>query len=242
MPMTIVRPSEQQYNAAFDTESAVKYQVIDSLEKDYGYAIDIDKMLNAARVLACPVKVNPPNWQHGRVIYSATRRFLSMKNSQIPVTLLDIGTAKGFSALCLRWALTDSCRKGSVTSVDVIDPNSRVMRNTIADVSGPKTLHEVLEPWPEAKSIRFVCSTGVSWLNETQGRIHFAFVDGKHNFASVSMEAQLLSRRQDQGDIVIFDDLQIPGVAEAVRKTKSYEMRIVSLLHSNRQYAICTRK
>lgn len=242
MPLTTVRPSEQQYIAAFEQESAIKYETITRLEKEYGYAIDSDKLLNAARVLACPVKMNPPNWQHGRVIYTVARKYLSTKNSQVPVTMLDIGTAKGFSALCMRWALTDSCRKGSVTSLDVIDPKSRTLRNTVADISGPKTLPEVLEPWPETKSIRFACSTGVSWLTNAQGRINFAFVDGKHNFASVSMEAELLARQQDQGDIAIFDDLQIPGVSEAVHKTRHYDARVISLLSDHRQYAICTRR
>lgn len=241
MPLTVVKPSEQQYVAVFERESAVKYQIVDNLEKQYGHAIDAEKLLHAARVLACPVKMNPPNWQHGRIIYSVARKYLSTKSTQTPVTMLDIGTAKGFSALCLRWALTDSGRKGSVTSVDVIDPNSRELRNTVADVSGPKTLHEILEPWPEANSIRFVCTTGIQWLHKAEGRIHFAFVDGKHNFVSVSLEANLLAQHQERGDMVIFDDLQIPGVMEAVRKSKGYDIRIIHLVNVERQYAICTR-
>ena len=53
----------------------------------------------AARVLACPLKANPPNWQHGRVLYAGYRAYLA--GLQRRVLLLDIGTAKGFSAAAM---------------------------------------------------------------------------------------------------------------------------------------------
>src|SRR5678815_747827 len=138
-----------------------------------GYALDEAQLLKAARVLACPVKAHPPNWQHGRVLYSVARRYLDGRSGK--VLLLDIGTAKGFSALCLQWALMAAHVPGSVVSVDVIDPMSRERRNTVGEVGAPQTLRELLAPWPEADAIHFEHCTGIDYLSRYSGRIELAF-------------------------------------------------------------------
>jgi predicted O-methyltransferase YrrM len=208
-------PTKEDYERIFEEERLIPYPTISGFEEHVGYAVSRLRLEPAARVLACPIKVNRPNWAHGRVIYATLRRYLAEKGFE-HFTLLDVGTAKGFSALCMVWALMDSARRGSIFSVDVIDPKARVRRNTIAEVDGLKTLPEILEPWPEAAHVSFLQSGGADWLASTKGRIHFAFVDGKHDFKHVAREAELLMARQQAGDIIIFDDVQIVGVAEAV--------------------------
>lgn len=155
--------------------------------------------------------------------------------------MLDIGTAKGFSALCAQWALMDSWVDGTVVSVDVIDPRSRESRNTVAEVGTPKTLTELLDPWPEAGAIKFLQSTGVDWLKKYGGRIDLAFVDGKHTGAVVEQEGRLLAGRQEPGDLVIFDDVHLPDVLTAVRSLRAYRTEIVPVLPL-RAYAIARRR
>jgi predicted O-methyltransferase YrrM len=228
----------EQYAAAFHQERLVEYRVIDAIEQRCGYALDRQKLEAAARVLACPVKKSPPNWQHGRVLYAITRRYLETATS---LDALDIGTAKGFSALCLQWAGMDACVPGRVTSLDVLDPKERVSRNTVAEVDGLKTLGEILAPWPEAQAITFLKSTGQKWLQEHPERVHVAFVDGKHSYEAVSWEGALLAERQQTGDLVMFDDVQIEGVAKAVKELRAYDVEYVDVL-PNRRYAIVVRK
>jgi predicted O-methyltransferase YrrM len=248
-----------QYTAAFHQERLVEYPAIDAIEDRVGYALAGDRLRAAARVLACPVKKSPPNWQHGRVLYAMARHYLDgyrdefysrpyfktggVRLSKVPdsVAMLDIGTAKGFSALCMRWALDDAHAIGTVTSVDVLDPKERVSRNTVAEVDGLKTLGEILAPWPEAQSITFLKSTGQKWLQEHPERVHVAFVDGKHSYEAVSWEAALLAERQLSGDLVMFDDVQIDGVAKAVKELRAYAIEYVDVL-PNRRYAIGVRK
>ncbi len=229
------------YREAFEKERLRTYPVIDAIEARCGYALDRDRLEQAAAVLACPVKANPPSWQHGRVLYAVTRQYLS----QDPATfrlLLDIGTAKGFSALCLQWAVDDAHARGQVVSVDVIDPTERRPRNTIAECDGYLTLAETLRPWPEAMDISFVCSTGVDWLNAHKERIHVAFIDGKHNGHVVRREGVLLTARQQTGDLAIFDDVHIPDVSVAVNSLHhDYRLEYIELL-PNRHYAIGVRK
>lgn len=237
---TLVRDAAA-YQAAFETERAKTYPMVDGFETSMGFAVTIPhpEFYDAARVLACPLKVNPPNWQHGRVLYALTMRALASADGA--VRLLDIGTAKGFSALCLQWALMDSEASGVVTSVDVLDPAARVSRNTVAEVDGLKTLAEILAPWPEAQRIEFLRSTGVYTLNAYSDRIHVAFVDGKHARDIVSAEATLLAARQQPGDVVFWDDVQIPGVAAAVADQSGYDVEYLEIL-PNRKYAIGRRR
>jgi len=232
-----------QYDEAFALEASQAYPMIDELETRLGYALDRVRLEAAARVLACPVKRNAPCWQHGRVLYALTRaRLASWAAIDGPVTLLDIGTAKGFSALCLQWALDDSGAQGVVWSVDVIDPLARVTRNTVAEVDGLQSLLETLEPWPEAGRIRFLQSTGEAWLKTTRGRLAVAFVDGKHTREAVAREAALLEQRQDEGDVVLFDDVQLPPVAEAVQTVAdTYALKQVRPL-AHRAYTIGVRR
>ena len=227
------------YRQLFGAEAEQVYPAVDDFEQRMGYAIDRDRLEDAARVLACPLKKNPPNSQHGRVLYALARNYLQ---GQVDVNILDIGTAKSFSALCLLWALRDTDIIGTVTSVDVIDPNERVRRNTVAEVDGYKTLYETLEPWPESKAIVFKKRTGAEELADSRSRIHICFIDGKHDGKIVATEGYLLAQRQVVGDLVMFDDVHIPDVWEAVRTLKpKYELERLQIL-PHRAYAIGVRR
>ncbi len=228
------------YREAFATERRVSYPVVDAFEADAGYALDRERLEAAALVLACPLKKSAPNWQHGRVLYASARRYLAGLAG--PVTLLDIGTAKGFSALCLFWALQDAKVDGTVVSVDVIDPQSRVSRKTISEVDWLLTLSETLAPWPEAAAIQFVQSTGIDWLVAHQERINIAFVDGSHDVAIIRQEGYLLVERQERGDLVIFDDVNRLSVSCAVFGLQdAYRFDVLSVLQT-RSYAIGVRR
>lgn len=232
---------KETYHQAFERERQNEYPAIDAYERGCGFAIERWRLEGAARVLACPVKVNPPNWQHGRVIYAVTRSFLRDRPEE-DILLLDIGTAKGFSALCLLWALQDSGCKGKIASVDVLDPEERVRRNSVAEVEGLLKLNEILAPWPEAQQIQFRKSTGVEWLQTNKNeRVHLAFVDGKHNFDHASREGNLLRRCQLIGDIIIFDDVQILDVSKAVNQLQDYTKDYL-VANSQRAYAIAVRQ
>jgi len=167
-----------------------------------------------------------------------------LDRSEGEVLLLDIGTAKGFSALCMLWALLDSRPHvtGRVVSLDVIDPQARVRRNTIAEVDGYKTLAEILKPWPEASQIEFIQSTGVHWLSEHFDHITFAFIDGKHKYDQVRLEAQLISQRQLHEDYILFDDVHIEGVFKAATELKDYEMAAHVKLLPEREYYLCYKR
>lgn len=260
----------EDYQRIFELERQLDYPSVYALECGMGFAIDKERLEAAARVLSCPIKAAAPSWQHGRVIYATWRNYLAHKNTcpecdgagkvldapqrgpgtfwdacdSCLVTIVDLGTAKGFSALMAMYALLDSGRAGTVTSADVMPPEAKVRRNTPAEVDELKTLHEILEPFQEANGIQFVEKTGIGLLQSIAGRIHLAFVDGKHSYEAVSEEAKLLAARQQPGDLVIFDDVQMAPVGKAVNKVagKYYDLTTLRLGTVNRAYAIGARK
>lgn len=227
------------YQAVFELERLERYPIVTLFEGNWGYKINKEKLENAARVLACPIKVNPPNWQHGRIIYTLLRKYLRSYVGEKPL-LIDIGTAKGFSALVMKWAADDSKVKCTIRSADVIDPEARVPRNTVADCDGIKTLYEILEPWPEAKGIEFHQRGGATLLSQSSERVNFAFLDGKHKYDSVKVESGILRIRQKRGDMILFDDVHIPGVAQAVGELRDYQKDFIAL-NANRRYCIAER-
>lgn len=229
------------YELAFETERAVAYPMVDAFEARMGFAINRDKLEGAAKTLACPLKANPPNWQHGRVLYAASRHYYRTIPDSTSVMLLDIGTAKGFSALCLKWAAMDAMRTSHVVSVDVVSPDERVFRNSIAEHSGPMTVREFVAQWPESESIDFLHSAGAEWLKHYSGRVHVAFVDGKHSYHAVKREGELLTMCQQPGDLVIFDDVQVPAVWAAITELPAYQVEYLEVL-PHRKYAIARRK
>ena len=231
------------YRRAFDDERGRQYPIVDDFEATRWAAIDRDRLETAARILACPVKANPPNWQHGRVIYAAVRQYLvDGVSGSGPVSCVDIGTAKGFSALCLRWALDDAGVDGHILSVDVLEPTARVKRNTVVECDGFKTLAETLADWPEARRITFKAMTGIQALSASQDRIHIAFVDGKHTYAAVKDETALLAKRQQPGDLAIFDDTQIDGVGRAVQDAEAWWTFTYLQPLESRRYAVGIRR
>jgi hypothetical protein len=233
-------PSPQDYAEAFHAEALREYPSVDAFERTTGYRIPRGKLEAAAQVLACPVKASAPNWQHGRVLYAAMRAYL--EHASGPVRCVDIGTAKGFSALVAQWALNDAGMDGVVESVDVIDPFAKVYRNSVLDCAQENRLADYLRPWPEAGAIRFYQSTGIDWLSRSLDRVHVAFVDGKHSADVVAKEGALLAERQQPGDLVMFDDCQIPAVRKAVFALDAYELTGLALGSVPRTYAIGRRK
>ncbi len=246
------RPTVQDYQRIFELERLQLYPTVSAFEERMGYAVDRTRLESAARVLACPLKVHPPNWQHGRVLYAVARKYLSSMPIRgivvdppgtytDAVTLLDIGTAKGFSALCLAWALHDAYATGEVVTVDVIDPMARIYRNTVAEVNGPVTLADLLSPWPEADRIDALKMPGARWLQTQQSRVHLAFVDGKHSGSVVKQEGVFLWKLQEAGDVIVYDDVHLPEIWQAVKSVPDYAVERIDVL-PERAYAVAVRQ
>jgi hypothetical protein len=246
--MSTATVTVEDYARAYAEECSKHYPQIDAFEERLGYSIHSERpgaLEDAARTLACPVKRNPPNWQHGRIIYSVARDRLSTFGGF--GIMLDIGTAKGFSALCLAWAIADADSGlrgvGRVVTLDSVHPNDRVHRNSVSELAFGRylTVGEFLAPWPEAGLIHAIGTPSHQWLAMNRERIALAFIDGKHTYAAVAEDLDGIKHHQESGDVIIADDLQVDGVAQAVAGLRGYDLTLISA-HRDRQYAVATKQ
>lgn len=239
-----------EYDSIFQKERTHSYPIVDMYERMHEFAIDRTKLESMARVLACPLKVNPPNWQHGRVLYTTLRFFIEnlFKPTVGEIAMfLDIGTAKGFSACVMSHAVADAKKVfAQIVSIDVINPNARVMRNSVVEVDGFQSIPEFVRGHlveNDFVGVDFLGGGSTDWLKRAvkmKTRIPFAFVDGKHTYEQVSYEAASLYACQQKGDVVVFDDCQIEPVGRAVADIRGYyDVRYVDI--GPRNYAVAVR-
>jgi hypothetical protein len=235
-----------EYERVFELECQNEYPLIDAFEERIGFKIEKSVLEFTARVLACPVKVNPPNWQHGRVVYALAReRLARCAEDEVPV-FVDIGTAKGFSALMMALAFTDADQTcGRIHSVDAIDPDDRVIRNSCVEATdGPQPLSFYLDTVAAQNELRFIEFYGGGFARlarEPLPRVAFAFVDGKHSFEAVREEARWLSQRQGVGDVIVFDDAQIDGVWAGIKTLSADYHQDLMSVRSGRRYVVARR-
>lgn len=234
-------PDSRQFDEAFERARAIEYPEIDRFEQLAGYAVQRDRLESAARVLQCPIKANAPNWQHGRILYALARQYISWAKE--PTIFLDIGTAKGFSACVLSWAIADAeVRMHRIVSLDVVDPEAFVVRNSVVECEKLMTVYQFVAPFvAPGIDVKFYGNGSARWLNDTPKTEHvgFAFVDGKHTFQAVTFEALQIEKRQRKGDVILFDDTQIADIHNATMQLKKYRRDNLYLRSGNARRGYC---
>ena len=180
---------------------------------------------NLAYTLQNVLKKTKNSYVHGYIIYSYLSDYLNKfldVNPLNSVNIIDIGTARGFSALCLAKALQDNNAVGKVFTFDILPNRSSFFWNSQTDLTkGPLTRLQLLTPWNELVKkylIFFSTATFNSLKIVDIPDIHFAFIDGSHFYKDVILEVNYLVERLNKKSIVIFDDYDeelFPGVVKA---------------------------
>lgn len=244
------RADANTYRRLHSEACKVRYPEIDALERNAGFAIDLSWMQELALHTQTVIKESALNFSHGRVLYSALRRrFIDWQ--PLPgnaVLVVETGTARGFSALCMARALADAGLAGHVLTIDVLPHDVAMYWNCIDDIEGPKARRELLDSYKALlERIIFVEGDTREMLNRLgMGRVHAAYLDAQHTFQDVMNEFCSISARQRAGDIVIFDDVTpalFPGVVDAVAVIEhEYPYRVERIEASaQRGYAVATR-
>ena len=224
---------------------------VTAFEESSGFKVNEKWFNNLALYTQTCIKKSQLNFNHGRLIYSALSKYISETHHKEmnPLTILETGTARGFSSICMSKALIDQKTSGYITSLDCISHNEKMLWNSISDLDGPKTRYDLLSKWPkELSNIIFI----QGWTKELIKRlgfqrINFAFLDAQHTKNDVLLEFNYVYERQKTGDIIIFDDVtlgQFNGVCEALEIIKkNYPYEILNLSSDKKRgYAIATRK
>ncbi|SFP04963.1 Predicted O-methyltransferase YrrM [Qipengyuania nanhaisediminis] len=174
------------------------------------------------------------------------RRYIS-DNRPSFVSILETGTARGFSAICMAKALDDAGVNGHVITIDRLPHLNPIFWNCIDDLDGKKTRRELLEPWRSlCDRITFLQGDTLNQIRKVGlNRVNFAYLDAQHSREDVLNEFAFVKRLQFKGDIVFFDDVtreQFPGVCDAVDELEQREDYFVHRIRAGRGFAWAIRK
>ena len=217
-------------------------------EKQLGFSLDNEWFNDVSLVTQTCIKNSPLNFNHGKILYTLVSKYIQDHKINTNITILETGTARGFSSLCMSKAINDQNAKGKIITIDCISHNEKMYWNCIADFTGKKTRQELLSKWnEEILNIIFVQGWTINLLERFGiNRVHFAFLDAQHTRKAVLKEFEFINARQEKGDIIFFDDVTpnlFDGVCDAVKYIgKHYSYRIELLNFDKlRGYAIAIR-
>lgn len=242
------RAREATYRSLWEQARLRRDPEVEVFEAEAGHAIDRDWLDDLALHTQVALKASEVCYAHGRVLYSAVRRFVADHRPGY-VNAIETGTARGFSALCLARALSDAGVEGKVLTFDVLPHETTMYWNCVDDERGPRTRAELLEPWRVLVDRYLVFHQGgteVELPKVKLSRIHVAFFDGAHSRRNVLEEFGAIEGRQRTGDLIVFDDYSpgtFDGVVRAVDvicRTKGYALRVIRA-RPGRGYAVARK-
>lgn len=238
--------TEAEFHALAKEAAARAFPEIDALEAETGFALDrawLDELALHTQIVR---KKSTLGYAHGRMLYSLLRAYIARENPR-HVGILETGTARGFSALCMAKALADADVPGHIVTVDRLPHLTPIFWNCIDDLEGRKTRRDLLSPWSELLDrITFVQGDTLDQISKIgMNRINFAYLDAQHLEADVRHEFAAVALSQKAGDMAVFDDVtqgQFPGVVAAVDAIAARPDYRVSRIEAGRGFAWATRQ
>lgn len=152
--------------------------------------------------------------EHGLLLYKLVQSYSSTSR---PVIVLDIGTARGFSAMTMSRAMEDAGIAGHVHTVDIIDHHESLNWHAVKHVADDPlagvtvTRAEIWTQWfEEGGGITPITGRSADVLREwDQGPINLAFLDGSHAYADVKRELAQLESLMDENGTIVVDDYHL---------------------------------
>ena len=142
--------NKDEYIDLFNEARLKTYPEVTKYENLMGFKLDDNWINELALHTQIVKKQSTLNYAHGRILYSALRSYLTNEDSSIEgssINIIETGTARGFSALCMAKAADDSEISGSIITFDLIPNQKKMYWNCIDDHEGKKTRLELLNKW-----------------------------------------------------------------------------------------------
>lgn len=238
----------EEYNLLWAKAMMKTYQAINDFEKECSTAIDKEFFHTLALHTQVVKKASEICYQHGRILYAALRKYLRNTKNR-GANIIETGTARGFSAICMAKAIDDIGYKDcTIKTIDVLSHTDERWWNCIDDTEGKKSRAQLLVPWTNwTKYITFITGDVIKALvPNLPERVHFAFLDSGHTYDVVRHEIKHISPRQQKGDIVVFDDYtpaMFPEVVKAIDRSCDefkYGKKVITA-NNQRAYVIATK-
>ena len=221
---------------------------VENYEKKTNFFIDREWLYDLAFITQIPTGKNFYCCEHGKVLYSTVSNWV-INNPEKSIQVLETGTARGFSGLCIAKALSDLSKEGNIITIDILPNDTPIFWNCITDREGKISRNQLLKKWSKLvnKYLVFIQGDTRVTLNRLSiGRINIAFLDACHTYKDVIIESNYVSSKQEKGDIIIFDDYNTKsfnGDVKAVEEfslINNYKLEIIKGLE-NRDYAIARK-
>lgn len=241
--------SPQTYRKLASSTQDKSYPIIDDYCQKQGFDIDPKWVHDLALHTQIVIKNSELCYQHGRVLYTALRTYLQKHPSLNYVNIVETGTARGFSSLCMAKALHDANIEGKIVTFDVLPHQQKMFWNCIDDHEGEKTREELLSNYRDLLDRYLIFVQGNSRMSLEKclmSRVHFAYLDGAHEYEDVIFEFQTLKNKQKAGDFIVFDDFSdkmFPGVVQAVNEISEkhgYQKQTL-IVNEQRGYAVAEK-
>ena len=198
----------------------------------------INKINEIAKIGQVCIKKSVLMWLHGYLLYVSLDSYLKKNPNIENINILETGTARGFSSLCMVKALKDNKRKGTIHTVDIISNDIPIYWNSIKDEEGKHIRKDLFKNTEYYELFDYIkCYTGktLEVLNSINiKRFHFAFLDAQHDYHNLNYELNYTKEKQETDDIIICDDYtsyhngrqQFPGINKAIDNFTDYKKKV----------------
>lgn len=238
------------YLKIWEEAKSKDYPLISDFEKENGKAIDEQWFQELALSTQVVIKDSDICYQHGRLLYTALSKYILEHADESCINVLETGTARGFSSLCMAKALSDHNKFGKILTFDVLPHEIDMYWNCIADDKGPTSRAGLLSDYQELidRYLVFIQGDTKKQLEQIKmPRVHFAFLDASHTYEYVLQEFDYVKNRQKKGDMIMFDDYTpnfFPEVVQAIDEICSrydYTKQVITI-SEQRGYVVACKK
>lgn len=169
--------------------------------------------------------VNPKYSERGIVNFERGILLYALISKLKPKTILEIGTAEGYSTLCMAWAMSNNNIDGKIFTIDPKPHNQPVERSLILnDKESINQSYSTKQLWEEfakpewLEKIEVITGYAGEVLYKTKfPKIQFSYIDGAHFYEAVKHDFYGFLKSADKEFSVLFDDY-IPGRNDGVTK------------------------
>ncbi len=162
---------------------------------------------------------------HGLLLYKLVRCLDTGREH----VLLDVGTARGFSAMAMARGLLDGSADGRVYTIDVLEHEEAINWHSategkqdddepLADIEISRS--DIWGRWfaEDSSAVTPIAATSHEVLRDwNHGPISLAFLDGSHTYEAVSGELRLLESLLAEDGHIVLDDYHVGIGAARVR-------------------------
>lgn len=212
--------NKREYLEIYEASKKLTAPHISSYLKSKEKKIDDNFIQNLALLTQITIKKSEVQYFHGKLLYSIVANELRERKLDY-VNIFEIGTARGFSSMCMAKALDDFKINGHIVSLDLLPHNESIYWGSISDNDGKLSRKNLLNNYKNLLNyVTYIQSSSpIELFKLGINNINLCFIDGEHTYKSVIKESNFVAKFQSKGDIIFFDDynkILFPGCVKAI--------------------------